>query len=1022
VSVLEPDTLIRLPAVTVIKASAGSGKTYTLTRRCVQFLLSREIPKNDLRNTLAITFSNNASREMKEKVLEWLKLLSLADAGRTADITSITTGGEQFARRRSTELIEEIFDRYSDFQIRTIDSFMATVFRSSALDFGFSPEFEILLDPDPLIDYAFSLYLRDAREGSERAALLDQVISMVLGFQTEGERFPWDPTRPLLEEMRALEGKLSALEGSVRPVDLSGDMREAEERVLGSLEDLKRQVDASGLEPTVKSTFPASLAAARAGRFGELIAKGMKLAPVKKPSARDRLDAYQRIKAAWEEVDLLVSRYAGLWARSYYLPYLRLHAGLGETLERVKRNQARVFIGDISRRLGEYLAAEIVPEIYFRLGERICHFLIDEFQDTSPIQWRNLFPLIENSLSEGGSLFVVGDTKQAIYGFRQADYTIMRMLETESRFPSARHEVRELEVNYRSRPRIIRLSEEIFKRNAPAMDCYRRAAAASGLDHWTQEARQTEDPGYAEVVVLPRDDEDPPERVKLQSVMRELHVRGYRWGDIALLAPRNEDVLRATSWLNEEQIPFISFSSLDVRRRRISGEIISLLRFLDSPPDDLAFASFILGELFLRCLRREGWPANDPLHLLLFQAREERPLYKSFQRTYPELWGRYFSGLFRSAGYLPLYDLASEIFCVFGMFDLAPEEEAALAKLLETVKDFEGSGSNSLRDFLATASEPTSEAGQWAIDVPREADSVRAMTIHKAKGLGFPVTVVLLYGERAKGFAYTPIRDAQGLGLVKLSREIAARDPELASLYEDEATREKVNRLNALYVALTRAMSELYVIGVKRDGDTYPFDLLPESLFAPKAEKGPARSEPALAEQRAPLLHDIRPIQPSPGRAHLALKERGRGELVHRIFSLIPYADGDLDEKLRQAALRAVREARMEDVEQGLLPSMAKLIRDPRLSPFFERRAGRSVFAEREFSDAAGRLYRMDRLVIDADRVTLLDFKTGTERGAEAEHDEQMRVYAAILEAMYPGKSIEAHLVYTDLGDVRKVT
>jgi hypothetical protein len=92
--------------------------------------------------------------------------------------------------------------------------------------------------------------------------------------------------------------------------------------------------------------------------------------------------------------------------------------------------------------LAGYLDSTVVPDVYFRIGETIFHFLIDEFQDTSPIQWRNLFPLIENSLSQGGSLFTVGDTKQAIYGFRNADYAIMKGLERNNPFPSAEHSVR----------------------------------------------------------------------------------------------------------------------------------------------------------------------------------------------------------------------------------------------------------------------------------------------------------------------------------------------------------------------------------------------------------------------------------------------------------------------------------------------------------------------------------------------------------------------------------------------------
>ncbi len=1057
--VLVPDASVSLPAVTVIKASAGSGKTYTLTQRYVQFALSREIPRNDPRNILAITFSNNASREMKENVLAWLKLLAFGDKKRMADIAEVTAGGEDFIRRRAAALVDEILRRFTDFQVRTIDSFMSMVFRASALDLGFSPDFEIVMDPAPLLDYSFELFLREAREGSERARYLDETIRSVLGLQGEGDRFPWDPSAPLLAEMKRIEGTLSALETEARPVDLERRIREVQTEIRRTLERTRNLIESSGLEENQKSTFPKALAAAEAGRFAELIDRGMKTAPVKKPAAKaaaKTADAYERIKEDWEMADALVSRYASLWARSFYGPYLRLRAEIGATVERVKRNQGKIFLGDVSRGLGEYLSSDIVPDVYFRIGEKVFHFLIDEFQDTSPLQWRNLFPLVENSLAEGGSLFAVGDTKQAIYGFRRADYAIMKSLEAANPFPSSRHEVKELEVNYRSRPRILEFVERVFKRNAPALPEYREAVNASGLDSYAALAEKGDDPGYVALEILPRDDDDPPERAKLQSVVEELHERGYRWGDIAILAPRNDDVLRATSWLNEKGIPFISFSSLDVRRRRIAGEIVCLLRFLDSPPDDLSFASFILGDIFSRVLvRKHGWKSTAPLQSLLFahraggargpaapqrdatqpngaapqqaaaaqQERAKRALYKAFQETFPDLWKTYFSGLFRSAGYLPLYDLASEVFAVFGVFEMAGEEEATLAKLLEAVKDFEGSGSNSLREFLASAADAAAEGDKWKIEVPRTADSVRAMTIHKAKGLGFPAVVVLLYGERNRGFEYTTLRDEEGVTLVKLNKAVAGRDPELAELYERESTKEKVNRLNGLYVALTRAKAEMYVIGVKREKDSYPFDLLPAEGFAPSSTKGPARGDGAAARSSAPLRFDARPVPSSPGASRIAREERRRGEIVHRILSLIDFLGDDLEERVARAAERTMREARERDLEPGLVKAVSGLIKSAPLSEYFTRRAGRLVFTEKELCDGSGRLFRTDRIVVDAERVTVLDYKTGGEEreGADAAYDEQMRTYARILGRIYPGRRIEALLVFTDRGAVRSV-
>lgn len=1024
--VLEPDSAIRLPSVTVLKASAGSGKTFALTERYVQFLLSAVIPKNDLANILAITFSNNASREMREKVLEWLKLLAFRDPARLADICGVTQGGEERAATRAAELLEQMFSRWSDFQVRTIDSFMSMVFRASALDFGFSPDFEILLDPAPLLDYSFNLFIRGAHEGTPRAGLLDETLRAVLGFRTGEDSFQWDPTAALLEEIMRIEERLARIEETPSVTDLAPSMRGAEKRIRDCLEEIGALAGSSGLPPNRSSTFPGLLEQARAGSFSDMVGRGMKTCPVRKPEAKDAAgrERYERIEEAWAEAGSLVGAYAGLWSRAFYQPYLRLHAELAGTMGKVKRSQGKLFIGDIGRALADYLSADIVPDIYFRLGERVFHYLIDEFQDTSPSQWKNLFPLVENSLALGGSLFVVGDTKQAIYGFRQADYTIMRRLEGESPFPSAGHVPLELATNWRSRPRILELAAGVFRVAACASPEYAEAARRSGLASWTQKPLDGVDPGYVEVEILERDDEDPPERRKIHALLDQLRERGYRWGDIAILASKNDDILRATSWLNERSIPFISFSSLDVRGRRVSSEVLALLGFLDSPTDDLAFATFILGDIFARAraghngVQDRDADGRRSIEGFLFRCRGEKPLYKAFQREFPDLWRGLLAGLFRSAGYLPLYDLVSEAFAAFHVFDAAGEEEAALSKLLERVKEFEGSGSNSLREFLGSA-DGGGEADSWAIDVPRGADCVQVMTVHKAKGLGFPVVIALLYGERGRGLQYPVLREHGTASLVKLTKEIAGRDEELGRLYEEESTKEKVSRLNALYVALTRARRELYVIGVRRPGDSFPFDLLPETGFSPVENKGPAAHSDAGAMPGPRLSHAVRPMVVDFSRGRLNREERRRGDLAHRMLSLVHEAADNLEADLADAAERAAAEARDAPSASGLAEAAFRLITETDLAPYFASEPGRTVLTEQEFCDAEGRLFRMDRVVVDPERVTVIDYKTGP--GIEEEHLREIEGYARILEGAYPGRRVEAILAYLDRGELRRV-
>ncbi len=1017
---LEPDTTLLLPRVTVLKASAGSGKTYRLTQRYVQFLLSDRIGRNDLRNVMAITFANNASREMRDEVLKWLKLLCLGDSRRLGEMEEIVAGGPERIIRRAGELIEAILDRYSDFQVKTIDSFMSTVFRASALDFGFHPDFEILMEADPLLDYAFNLFLREAPESSPRADLLDRTVEAVLSFKGSDDSFPWDPAAFLLAEIKRIENRLSTLEGKPVLAELEPVLRESAVKVTQALEAVAALVEASGLPLHGNSTYAEVLQNARAGRYGSLVTASMRNPPVTKPRKGDEAAAsrYEQIVAAWAEADARVSQYASLWARAYYQPFLRLHGELASTLEAVKRRRAQVFIDDIGRRLGEHLALDIVPDVYFRIGERVWHYLVDEFQDTSPLQWRALFPLVENSLSMGGSLLVVGDTKQAIYGFRQADYGIMRSLEAQSPFASAPRVVRELTTNWRSRPRVLELSAKVFRETAASTSGYQEAARRSGLDSWTQTPREEGGPGYAEVEVLARDDDDPPEREKLLGIMEDLQERGWGWGDIALLARRNEDIVRATSWLNEKEIPFISFSSLDVRTRAVAGEMLALLAFLDSPPDDLSFATFILGEVFARAAGEQmGWTDSAPLREFLFHARGTRPLYKELQRAFPRLWKTFFAGLFRSAGYLPLYDLVSEAYAQFAAFRHAGKEEATLAKLLEVVKDFEGSGTNSLRAFLGQAGE---EAGKWAIDVPRNAQSVRAMTIHKAKGLGFPVVVLLLYGESSHGFPYAVLKEDGHLSLVRVTEKLAKRDKTLEDLLQEETVKARVDALNMLYVALTRAKREMFVIGVRRDRDAFPFDLLPADSFAPSGERQrveASAAEPLLAEE---LSHEARPVPVSFAAGRLGREERRRGELAHRMLELTEYAGPDLEAGLEAAGARAARQMRTDPAEaRALVGPLARMIRGTALAELFRPAEGRTVLTERELCDAEGRLFRMDRIVVDPRRVTVVDFKTGAEDPAA--HEAQLRGYAGILSDVYPGRSVGAVAAYLDLGSLRVI-
>jgi ATP-dependent helicase/nuclease subunit A len=1071
------------------RASAGSGKTHALSRRFADFLLapgaSGDAPRG-LPNILAITFTRNAAREMKERILAWLKE-GFSGEGSMANQLLLDYGvSKAELARRAEAAVEKILAGYTDFQVETIDSFTAMIFRSAAVDLGYAPDFEIALEHGDLIEYAFARFLRRVKKTTAEGSTFREILDYLILQRGEKSRYAWDPTPGILERLNKLQARLAAQPKGLVLDDFGPERTDVIRKITATAAVLKKEVETSGLEVSARGHYGKKIIPAIEGRrFADLIGYSFKTPPVKaaRSAKGAAADAVERIMTQWTALEAHVRGFARLYARDFFLPYLRAYRSLQSTLDAVKRRQGILFIEDINQELSHYIDKGIVPDVYFRLGDRIYHYLVDEFQDTSPIQWRNLEPLIEESLGKGGSLFLVGDTKQAIYGFRDADYRIMRRLEAErSYFGSVETSVRELTTNYRSDQVLLDFVKDLFlglKTSAGGDDDeegageYGRLAALSGLDDFVQSALpERQKHGLISYVLLEKDPaaaaeeeeaetetgddedsasavvEDPPEKAELQDLVTGLMQRGWRASDIAVLTYKNADVVRVASWLNELEIPFIPYSSLDIRGRKIISEILSFLRFLDAPPDDLAFAEVLLGGMFAaRQAEEAGAPGPDADFLdlevrrrFLHECRRDKdlPIYTALRRHRPALWDRYFEPFFKSVGYLPLYDLVTRIYGVFDVFRLFPREEAALTKLLEAIKGFEGEGRNDLREFLRFTGMAEDADKNWTIDVPREIDAVQIMSIHKAKGAEFPVVICLLYGERLHAADFHLFTDEEGVHVYKINKTLAAADPGLARIYDEQRDREWVDKLNALYVALTRAKHELHIIGLKKKSEKFPFDLLGRVFDregqAPAHVVGAARFEftrgvAAVPEGAKggnealtqPVEHRRGPFEPPMNtRETLNLARIKRGEWIHRLL----------------AGIEFVREGWAADVAaalEGLRPSGAEapvareaaelLVRAFENSPgavWFEPHPGRRVFREFDVCDGSGNVNRMDRVVVDPDGVLVVDYKTGAEKDPakrskfEDEDRAQVSRYVALMKEIYPDRPARGVLAYLD--------
>jgi ATP-dependent exoDNAse (exonuclease V) beta subunit len=300
------------------------------------------------------------------------------------------------------------------------------------------------------------------------------------------------------------------------------------------------------------------------------------------------------------------------------------------------------------------------------------------------------------------------------------------------------------------------------------------------------------------------------------------------------------------------------------------------------------------------------------------------------------------------------------------------------------------------------------------------------MTIHKAKGLEFPVVLVLLYGTSSRGFDYVVAEEDDQIVLLKLDQKIVASAPQFQGPYEEEVLKERVNLLNSLYVSFTRAEEELYVIGVRKgDGKTpRPLDLLPGHEFLPSVKPDRTVQTPLEPERIALLLHpeEARPSSAAfDSRGKLALEDRRRGEFIHRVLSLIEYGEEAAGDRLGSMILRVSDEMRVEYDPEEMKGIVRGILAHGEIGELFERRPGRVVRREEEIVNEEGRLFRIDRLLLDKDRVVVIDWKTGREREAESQHEAQMKNYLRILEAVYPGRNREGMIVYVEQGEVKRV-
>lgn len=1054
-----------------VKASAGSGKTYELTARFLQLLAGAQeedsIPvckSSQARGycwpeIMAVTFTNKAAAEMKERVVRSLK-------NRALDIPGDGLGSDWSSRDAKKQLIP-ILQRYNRLNIRTIDSLLNLLVRIFALELGLNPEFELLFDPSTLFEPNFNKFLAQCEEGDEkRKELMDDAVeSLILKEEKQGF---W-----LAEQMRAR--LIAILEYLIdHPAERLTDQEEIAGLLQGEFDKFQNAVRV--MQKMIKTDKLAASShlkkylehAAGLDFMGEpkdsaMVAKDSFVDCVNKKSKEEIGSYHEKIyadlKAAHENYRDRTMIIRGAYALA---PFVRIVEEIRADIIEYQTRNGMLLSADLPKVASFVLeGGSALPDAFCRMGSRLHHLLIDEFQDTSIAQWQAMIPLAIECLSKRGSLFYVGDVKQAIYSWRGGCSELFDEVgQDPDLFNLSEFTPGNLEYNWRSLEHVIGFNNSFFDKladydlalelaeklypNAPEEEQINLGRKISNsFEKATQQLPpgQNRDGGYVRLQKIfaatsPEIVEETHRNFDL--LMDELTAR-REYRDICVLVRSNTHAQLICDWLVEKSIPVITENSLQLDRHPVVRQMVSLLKFLDYPQDDLAFLEFICGAEIFGTI--SGISREDMFKWL--SERDKGPLYRRFSEQYPEFWKKHISPFLRKSGLMTPYDLASEMVSRFRLIESNPRDELYIRRFLEVIHLAEEKRGTSLAAFLDFWELSSTEE---KVPLPESVNAVRIMTIHKSKGLEFPVIIVPFHNWSVSG-PDTDFTDIEIGGKKMLTTMNSA----LGDVYYENRTRMFTEQLNLLYVAWTRAGEELYgflpsekIKGVSpalaaieviladkfTELGTLEYGTEPPAPDGSEAEvtADPARLAGSADECEAngdeldspelmgwlPRLRVYRH-----NLEDYSYDARMRGELAHNAMENLILTGDDETDCLRSAEASFARYPAVTEERDVLVPEVTAMgvwaLSVPEVRSAIEH--GRPEVA---IMDKQGETHRADLLLLDEDQALVVEYKTGQ---PSPENEKQVKRYLRLLREMYgDSKKLKGILVYLDGRFTREVT
>ena len=1040
----------------VYKASAGSGKTYTLVKEYLKMAMKGDDPFL-FKKILAITFTNKAASEMKERVI--IALRQIRDGNEKAEELKKTLAdelniSENEIKERASTLLSTILHNYSDFSISTIDSFMHRVVKAFAHDLHLPINFSVELDNETILQQAIAQIIEKVGNDPE----ITKALVGFTTFKTDNEK-----SSNIYEELFAAASDLlkegySDIISKLHVLSISDFLR-----IRSEIENFQANIDQqiieigkNAVELIYNSGLEINSFSQNENGIGKFFHKLSKFDDMKEFSPNSyhykaiyediwyskQTSAYtiQQIVSIKQDLRNYFLEAENIWklnGEEYILNTLikdslftiALLNEMSKIIDKMREEEHIVHISEFGKRVAEIVYNEPVPFIYERLGEKFEHFLIDEFQDTSVLQWQNLLPLVENGLSQNADSLIVGDGKQAIYRFRGGD--VEQFAQLPQHYPNDLPQIQKdrylllrehfapknLETNFRSKKEIIDFNNSFYQyiseNHLPenfsnVYLAHQQKSIANKID------------GFVSIQFI--DGKINTEEKQLlnieacEKIIKQLKKdKKYNYQDIAILTRTNVNGTLLAASLLELGIPVVSNESLLICKAPQVQFILSWLKLLiheNIVIHLLAISNYLI--------ERKQLEFSSIANFLDQQNLKEENILNLLQE-------KGFDININDLRSLSLFETCNKL-C--NIFNLEVNKNPFLQFFLETVWNLGKNKSVDIPIFF----EWWNEKGiKQSIVLPQDADAVKIMSVHKSKGLQFPVVILpFAYGENTKkSHTWVSNEDAlpENLPASRIPINEKLLNTKFANLKIEDTYKTELDMINLLYVATTRPEDALYIItgrngisgSLQKGWETYlekyaeVFNpsILTDKLITwgnpdfknfreekKKAESSNSQNHVAVGNWQDRIIisrvaKKIWDNKEEPSKVEY-------GKMLHLGLSYVKYVGDET-----KATQRLIQEGFAQNEKANYyINYLKKITEHPILKDYFT--SNYKVYNEKELLVTAKEVLRPDRVAENEEEYVVIDYKTGKKK---LKDQEQVKNYIKYLSELKV-KKIKGLLVY----------